>query len=756
MITGFLEQMRKSIKCFKRILGYTFCSLVFSFLISYASAQEVLENLKSQYDLIASSNPARLAVANKYIAALYFHQQEDKASDILEENLQIAIRQPDGKYAANLYAIAAMNNRLSDRKDESSLNLRKAIQYAQKSKDIEIKGYVSYCEGWILTRDNQEGEAIRSFIQAVNHFEKAPPSPTLNTRKSSVYKEMTSIYANWKEYELQEKYSLLALDLAVTQGDPIAIFDAYMLMGYMYEQQYLGKQTDQKIRNKAEKYYLQAIQTYEANKRHIPFPSNLSFVANNLAYLYFSFYPRSYQKKALYYAELAKTQAVATEQYTHVASAFGIMAEIALKNSDTELAKSYLLNALLEVSKSSVTDQNIVLSIYESLSEITENEGNLTEALKYHKAYMETFKTIYDQDQLELGKRLEAQFEKERQRQQLVNMQLESDKKEQQLSLMHSISLQQQQEFENLKLLEENQRKQLALSELESEKRSQELRLSRLETESRTQDIVNYKNEISYKEKINDYYISLIFVFILLLLLLLYAYNQRSERLRQNRELYNVTLDKERQKAKVSTLMAMLEGQELERGRMARDLHDGLGGLLSSTKISLSTLNTPNQDDLQKPLAQLDIAVEELRKVAHNLMPDLLHKFGVREAIQDYAIRMSHDQLDIDVQFLHYRGALEKERQLLVYRIIQELVNNAIKHAVPSQIIIQFIEEAENYLITVEDDGVGFDVTAAKGNNSAGLINIQTRIDFLKGTFHLQSQPQVGTSVEISFPKTNV
>ncbi|MGO1243858.1 MAG: hypothetical protein ACTJHT_13730 [Sphingobacterium sp.] len=83
-------------------------------------------------------------------------------------------------------------------------------------------------------------------------------------------------------------------------------------------------------------------------------------------------------------------------------------------------------------------------------------------------------------------------------------------------------------------------------------------------------------------------------------------------------------------------------------------------------------------------------------------------------------------------------------------------VNNAIKHTAPSQIIIQFVEEIENYIITDEDDGVGFDVTKAKDNNSAGLINIQTRIGFLKGTFHLQSQSQVGTSVEISFSKINV
>ncbi|KKX48021.1 hypothetical protein [Sphingobacterium sp. IITKGP-BTPF85] len=189
------------------------------------------------------------------------------------------------------------------------------------------------------------------------------------------------------------------------------------------------------------------------------------------------------------------------------------MAEIALKNKKPERAKAYLLSALMEITKSSVPDQNIILSIYENLSEIAEQENNLAEAIRYHKVYMETFKSIYNQEQLELGKRLEAQFDKERQQQQLIRMQLETDKKEQQLRLLHTVSLQQKQQYENLKLHEENQRKELELTQLESEKRTQELKLSRLETQNRAQDILSFKNEISYKEKINKYYVALILFF---------------------------------------------------------------------------------------------------------------------------------------------------------------------------------------------------------------------------------------------------
>lgn len=750
-------QMRKSITYLTNKLSAALTLFILCFVTSSASAQEVLDNLKVQYEKLSVTNPERLNVAGKYATALFFNQQEAKANQILQDNIRIAIRLADGKYAANLYAIDAMNNRIGEHIKESKNSLEKAKEYAAKSKDLEVKGYVHYCEGWLYVRNNKEGEAVRSFLRAISYFDQAPPSRTLNSRKSTTYKELTSVYANWNEYQLQEKYGSLALDLAIQQNDPIAIFDAYMLMGYMYEQQYMANESKQQLRDQAEHYYLLAIKTYNKNKDSIPFPSNLSFVANNLAYLYFSFFPDHYQDQALYYAELARKQGMETQQYTHVASAYGIMSEIALKNKNPKRAKEYLLSALMEISKSSVADQNIILSIYENLSEISELEGNLSEAIRYHKAYMETFKSVYNQEQLALGKRLEAQFDKERQQQQLLTMQLEADKKEQQLSLMHTLSLQQKQAYENLKLHEENQRKELELIQLETEKRTQELKLSRLEAQNRAQDILSFKNEISYKEKINNYYVALIFVFLLLLLLLLYAYKQRSKSMRQNKELYNFALDKERQASKISTLTAMLEGQEQERGRLARDLHDGLGGLLSSTKITLSQLTdkiaSPVKSDMQKSLLQLDTAVEELRRVAHNLMPDLLQRYGLQEALQDYAARMSNDQLDIDVQFLHYTNQLTKEKQLLVYRIIQELVNNCIKHAKPKQIIIQIVEESDTYSITVEDDGQGFDIKQVKGNQSAGLHNIQSRIDFLKGKFNIHSEIELGTSVEIEFPK---
>ncbi len=155
---------------------------------------------------------------------------------------------------------------------------------------------------------------------------------------------------------------------------------------------------------------------------------------------------------------------------------------------------------------------------------------------------------------------------------------------------------------------------------------------------------------------------------------------------------------------------------------------------------------------MQKGITQLDMAVDELRRVAHNLTPDLLQKFGLQEALNDYASRMCSDNLEIDVQFLHFNNNMNLDQQLVIYRIIQELVNNAIKHAEPSQILIQLVEEDSEYHITVEDDGKGFD-SNNHSNKSAGLQNIRSRVEFLKGNLNVQSDIGQGSSFEINIPK---
>ncbi|REC78522.1 sensor histidine kinase [Chryseobacterium elymi] len=732
---------------YRLLFVFTLCICPF-----FTQAQDVLSKLEKEYSHASNNTAERLNLAPKFVTALFFHKFKSRSYQVLETNIPIAAKQADGKYATILYAVQAMNYRLDNKESESLKSLEMARMYSLKTGSNEAKGYLQYAMGWILIRNNKTADAVAAYLKAIDYYENSPTTSTLYGRFGNVAKELSAIYSNLNEYQLEEKYSKQFLLLASRQNDPNLIFDAYMRMGYVYEQKYAQNPSDNALRNKAEQYYLQSVATFNKNKEAMFNRSSLSYAAINLANLYTGFD----RDKAIQYAQLANSVSLENGDAIHIASSFGILAELALQDKNYDLAKSYFLKASMEIGKSPVRDHNIELSILESLSRISEEQGNYKEALTYYKSYVDKYKNVYDQEKLDITKRLESQFDKERQEQKYIKLQLESDKKAQEIRLINILRAQREQVYNNLKLVEENQRERLKFSELESEKKEQQLRLAKLETKQKNNDISNYKKLLTFKEKINTYYIVFIFIFIVLILVLLYAYKQRAKSMKQRDELHALAMEKEKQNSKISTLTALLEGQEQERGRLARDLHDGLGGLLSGTKLQLSSLDPHQSENIEegisKSINQIDGAVEELRRVAHNLMPDLLMKYGLEAAIQEFANRMSNNTVDIHTEFINYSNSISEDKQLILYRIIQELVNNAIKHADTSEIIIQISEEENVLHLTVEDNGKGFDPASLDVRKTAGFHNIESRVQFLKGTMNITSELNIGTSIELQIP----
>lgn len=735
-----------------------FCAFFSLTLISPSVfSQDIITSYEKQYNATSAGTSERYSITSKYVKVLFANKQIEKAKEVLKINIAAAEKEKDGHYACILYCSKAMNLLILEEKEASNESIKKAIFYANKTHNPATKGYLNYTQGWLEARNNNITKATNYFLSALKQYHKAPLSTIIHNNLAATYNELATIYANLDELDLHEHYSKLSLESALKQDEAETVFSAYMNMGYFYQKKFSQNNSQYEYRDLTEKYYLKAIEFYQKKVKEIASPTNLSFAAINLSNVYFYFYEDTHIDKAIYYAELAREVSLDTKLASHIAASYGMLSEIALKQNNIQKAKTYLMAALVETQKATLKDNNIQLSIYESLTSISEAEGNYKEALKFQKEFLNTFKTIYDQEKLTISKRLESQFQKERQEQQMLRLRLESEKKEQQIQLMQSLGIQQEQELLNTRLNAEFQTKKLKLSDLENEKRVQELKLSRLENKNRLNELSNYKTELSFKEKINKYYISLIFVFGLLFCLLLYSMRQRSKSMKQKEKLYHLQIEKERQNSKISTLTALLEGQEKERARLARDLHDGLGGLLSGTKLQLTHLNDKIDEvakiDMKKSINQIDSAVDELRRVAHNLMPDLLMNYGLEEALKEYANRMSNEHLDINVQFLSYTKSLEKEKQLLIYRIIQELVNNAVKHAQATQIIIQFVEEENQYMVTIEDDGKGFNVENTTKKQSAGLFNIKSRVEFLKGELNIHSDQNLGTSVEFQFPK---
>lgn len=213
-------------------------------------------------------------------------------------------------------------------------------------------------------------------------------------------------------------------------------------------------------------------------------------------------------------------------------------------------------------------------------------------------------------------------------------------------------------------------------------------------------------------------------------------------------------LEKERQ---LLATKSVLQGEESERSRMARDLHDGLGGLLSGVKINLSSMKgnsiitSENAEAFDHAIRLLDTSIGELRRVAHNLMPETLNHYGLRTALHDFAAEMNTNTTP-ELTFMYFGEDLRYPTQLelTVYRIAQELVNNALKHSGANKIGLQFFAEPDRVCIQVEDNGKGFD-TSGRAGDGKGLVSIRDRVTANNGRFEIESEPGKGTDATVEF-----
>lgn len=283
---------------------------------------------------------------------------------------------------------------------------------------------------------------------------------------------------------------------------------------------------------------------------------------------------------------------------------------------------------------------------------------------------------------------------------------------------------------------------------------------ARYETEKKDREIKIQKANLSVT-RLWLGILSVVIAFIIVLLLVLRrSYRSKQKIAEQEKALHLqqiIQLENERQ---LTATQAVLKGQEDERSRLAKDLHDGLGGILSSAKYSFNNmkqqfiLTEENARAFEKSMAMLDESIAELRRVAHNMMPETLMKLTLNEALQDYcqqvtdsgALPITYQSFGMDE--LEVNNAVKTT----VYRIVQELINNTIKHAQASKALVQLIAKENILNITVEDDGKGFDVKTLSFAPGIGYKNTQSRTAFLKGKLDIQSRHGEGTSVYIEIP----
>ncbi len=323
-------------------------------------------------------------------------------------------------------------------------------------------------------------------------------------------------------------------------------------------------------------------------------------------------------------------------------------------------------------------------------------------------------------------------------------------------------------QYESVKDSLDNVEKARQLAEIreiyESEQKDKQITQLELQNE-----VVNAKSQANAALAAKERTDKLIFIItaLALLVLAIFLYLHFRQRLllsrlkvKEEKETHDQAITHLLGQQQTKSLEAMIKGQEEERIRIAKELHDHFGSLMAAVKVNLSTVAAnngvaPESERQMKNLSTLvDQACEDIRGLSHSMHVGVSESFGLVPALKDLTASINHSG-EIKVEFLSSQcvDALDAAIEITAYRLVQELVSNVLKHAEAKELTIQ-LTCLENILnIIVEDNGVGFDLEyQKKRKNGMGLLNMKHRVDALHGEFEVDSLPGKGTTVIIDLP----
>ncbi len=430
----------------------------------------------------------------------------------------------------------------------------------------------------------------------------------------------------------------------------------------------------------------------------------LSLIYQNMGLVYSSL---GKNDDAHYYTLLARDLAIETRQVYPLEKIYNSLASYYERNN--ELQKAY-----------------IALKAKDSLTRVILNETN--------NKNLNEIRTRYETEKKDLKISL-----------------LNNQNKLQQLQLIQNnlILSNTQLELKTNKLLISNQK--LNLKQQQDQITKQELEATNKEQKIK---ILNTQNTIQRLElmKRNIIIAIIIGVLILIIIIAFLVYNRYKIR---NQNKLQTEMLKQQEKA----AQAVINAEESERQRIAAELHDGLGQLFSAVKLNLSGIrdhiefkDEHSKNMFTKTINMVDESCREVRVISHQMAPNVLLKSGLTAAIRDFINKIDARKLKINLETFGLQKKLDQNVEAVLYRIIQESVNNVIKHAEASSLDIQLSRDEDGINVMIEDNGKGFSQPHSESAHGMGLKNIISRVNYLKGTVEISSEPGRGTLVAIYIP----
>ncbi len=278
------------------------------------------------------------------------------------------------------------------------------------------------------------------------------------------------------------------------------------------------------------------------------------------------------------------------------------------------------------------------------------------------------------------------------------------------------------------------------------------------ESEKKEQALVLAREEERTKRAQRNWLIGLSAVLVLLAVVLFRNYSGQKRMRAQEQVIHDREVNDLLKRQEINSLDAMMKGQEQERQRVGKDLHDRIGSMLSAVKLQFSALEgrmeqmeLQQREQYQHVFDLLDETVTEVRRISHDMVRGTLSQFGLVKALEDLrsAVHVP-GKLSVSMSVFGMEERLDQDMEIAIYRMVQECVSNVMKHARAKELSVQLTRTTAALNIIVEDDGTGFDPLAS--SEGMGMGNIRERATAYNGAVNVDSRPGHGTTVSIDLP----
>lgn len=695
-----------------------------------AAAQKNKPMIDSMERLIPRQRDAELANTYSELAWQYRAVDRDKAIGYGKKAIALSKKINYKKGLAQAYNDMGILYYDSEKYDSSIVLYKEALKIREEEGDEAGLAKLYNKIGIVYQRQGDFAAALDNQLKALELFEKTGQNVGISYSLNNI----GILNQNLSRYDEALEYHKRSIAINEKINDKRGLVQSYVNMGNIYK---IKLDNDE-----AQTNYIKALEI----ARELENKEYISNVQNNMGELYLR---KKAYNQAL--ASISESYTIREEQGDTKGMVSCLnnmaMAYIDLKQTDTAAT---LLAKAEQLGLHGVNTKPELMSVYQSYSKLFEANGDIKNSLERYKQYVSYKDTLYTEEMGDKFAELETKY-----------LTLEKDKQiqQQQLQLkqrLYELSLQQLQLSEaDLKIagneLElKKQREKILDQQLETVKKEHALQAMYRENQIKQLELKNQKLALTRRN------IILFAVIALSVMGALLGFSfYRRYKLSQAAVLQATVLHQQELATK-----AVLEAEENERKRIAGDLHDTVGQMMSAVKMNLSMMeheipfeSAAQRDSYKKVLSLVDDSCREVRTVSHNIMPNALLKLGLANGVRDFINHIDSRVIKIDL----FIEGLDEERldanvEAVLYRVLQECVNNVVKHAKANTLDICVIRDKDGISITLEDNGKGFDTKNTAKFEGIGLKNIITRINYLKGTVEWHSSPDKGTLVEINVP----